>query len=368
MIPVARPLLPAAEAIRPYLERIDAARFYSNFGPLSRELEARLSSHFGLSPDCAVSAANGTIALTAALATLTGGEGTCLLPSWTFCASAHAVIAAGLRPHFLDVDPHSWRLAPGVAEQALGEIEGVRAIMPVAPFGAPVDVTPWEALMRRTGIPVLIDAAAAFAEQKIGAIPVVISLHATKILGAGEGAIVLARNPELIAEVTRRLNFGFHGTRVARVAGFNGKLSEYSAAVGLAAHDAWAQNRLRWSSLLDRYESALDARHVERTGPCQRGLSSTLVYSFPTDATDLSSRLAQTGIGSLRWYGAGCHAEPAFEAFPRQSLPVTSALGFSCLGLPFFLDMDDRAIHAVSDALAHSIRKRPALAEMEKRN
>ena len=189
MIPVARPLLPTADATRPYLDRIDATRFYSNFGPLARELEARLAVHFGLSPDCVVSAANGTLALTAALATVTRGAGTCLMPSWTFCGSAHAVVAAGLKPHFLDVDPRSWGLGPEVATRALEQVPDVSAILPVAPFGAPVDVAPWEALTRASHIPVLIDAAAAFDGQQIGTTPVVISLHATKILGAGEGAI-----------------------------------------------------------------------------------------------------------------------------------------------------------------------------------
>jgi dTDP-4-amino-4,6-dideoxygalactose transaminase len=356
VIPVARPLLPTAEAIRPYLARIDAKRIYSNFGPLARELEARLAHHYGLSPDCAVSAANGTVALTATLASLTRGvPGVCVLPSWTFCASAHAVVAAGLKPHFLDVDPGSWRLTPEQAEQALGQTESIRAIMPVAPFGAPVDVAQWDDFTTRTRIPVVIDAAAAFACQQIGDTPLVISLHATKILGAGEGAIVLARNPELIVEVTRRLNFGFHGARSASVAGFNGKLSEYSAAVGLAAYDAWDETRMAWSQLLTRYEQALDSRGVRRTRPLNGGLASTLVYSFPTDVNRLASRLAETGIGSLRWYGDGCHAEPGFSAFTRGPLPVTAALVSSCLGLPFFLDLEEQALDRIANVLAESI-------------
>src|SRR5262249_38303882 len=159
-------------AIRPYLERIDKTRIYSNFGPLTQELESRLARHFGLTPDCAVSAANATVALTATLAALSGGHGgVCLLPSWTFCASAHAVVADGLRPHFLDVDPRSWRLTPEVVMQAVREIANVRAVMPVAPFGAPLECEPWRELAIRTGIPVLIDAAAAFASQHVGDLP-----------------------------------------------------------------------------------------------------------------------------------------------------------------------------------------------------
>ena len=155
--------------------------------------------------------------------------------------------------------------------------------------------------------------------------------------------------------MTRRLNFGFYGERVATVAGFNGKLSDYAAAVGLAAFDAWAENRVRWAQLLSRYEAALDARRVRRTGPCGGGLSSTLVYSFPADARVLSARLAQAGVGSLRWYGAGCHAEPAFQAFPQAPLPVTAALGSSCLGLPCFLDLEEESLDRVVSVLVDAL-------------
>jgi len=357
MVPIARPLLPSAEAIRPYLERIDKTRIYSNFGPLARELEARLAGHFGLSSDCAVSAANATLALTSTLAAMTHGEqGVCLLPSWTFCASAHAVIAAGLKPHFLDVDPASWLLTPELVERALGEVANVRAIMPVAPFGAPVALASWEELTLRTGIPVVIDAAAAFAEQQVGDVPVVFSLHATKILGAGEGGMVLVRNPHLIAEITKRLNFGFYNVRSASVAAFNGKMSEYAAAVGLASFDGWEETRMAWSQLLTRYEHELDLRGIRRTRPLNPGLTSTLVYSFPKDARHLSARLTEVGIGNIRWYADGCHAEPAFSAYSAGDLPVTKALASSCLGLPFYLDLDERTLSQIADALSGILR------------
>lgn len=68
-----------------------------------------------------------------------------------------------------------------------------------------------------------------------------------------------------------------------------------------------------------------------------------------------SPRLVQAGIASLRWYGAGCHAEPACEAFPGHPSPVTDALGSSCLGLPFFLDLDEQSLDQVVNALADSL-------------
>ena len=66
-----------------------------------------------------------------------------------------------------------------------------------------------------------------------------LSLHATKVFGVGEGGLVLCRNAELIQRCGQVMNFGFLGSREAQVAGFNGKLSEYHAAIGLAALDPW---------------------------------------------------------------------------------------------------------------------------------
>src|SRR3954469_25766004 len=68
-VPVARPLMPSAEAILPYLQRIDAKRWYSNFGPLLIELEARLAARF-TRPTLVCTAVNGTQALTLALQAL----------------------------------------------------------------------------------------------------------------------------------------------------------------------------------------------------------------------------------------------------------------------------------------------------------
>jgi dTDP-4-amino-4,6-dideoxygalactose transaminase len=248
-------------------------------------------------------------------------------------------------------------MTPDAVERALGVVENVRAVMPVAPFGAPVDIAVWEAFHHRTGIPVVVDAAAAFAGQEIGEAPVVISLHATKVLGAGEGAIVLARQPELIVEVTRRLNFGFYGVRTATVAGFNGKMSEYSAAVGLAAFDTWHETRGAWSELMTRYEQALDVSSIQRVRPSNCGVSSTFVRRFDADSRNLSSILADKGIGTIRWYGDGCHAEPGFRALRHGPLPVTISLGSSSLGLPFFLDLDEQSLNRVVSAVAEALAR-----------
>src|SRR4030081_711330 len=106
--PVMRPKLPLAERIAPYLKKIDSTRIYSNFGPLNLSLEERLAAHFGVQKEMLTTTSNATQGLTLALTTLGARPGTlCVMPAWTFIAAAHAAIAAGLTPYFVDFDPQT---------------------------------------------------------------------------------------------------------------------------------------------------------------------------------------------------------------------------------------------------------------------
>src|SRR5262245_38332228 len=139
IIPIMRPRLPAAASLARYLEAIDAAHIYSNFGPLTRSLEERFAARFGLAAANVTTVANATIGLILALTALGPKPGTlCVMPAWTFVASAHAAVMAGLVPYFIDVDPNTWALDPDRASAAIAQAPGpVGAIMPVVPFGCP---------------------------------------------------------------------------------------------------------------------------------------------------------------------------------------------------------------------------------------
>ena len=83
-IPLMRPLLPSADALRPYLQRIDGTRWYSNFGPMVDSFERRLAATLGLTQEDLVCVASGTIGLTTSLRALAPPAGSyCVMPSWT---------------------------------------------------------------------------------------------------------------------------------------------------------------------------------------------------------------------------------------------------------------------------------------------
>ena len=361
-IALMRPLLPPAAEIAPYLEEIDARRWYSNFGPLVTRLEARLADHFGLHPASAVIAANGTTALSASLSALARPGSKCLLPSWTFVASASAVCAANMTPHFVDIAPDTWQPDPEALRRRT-DLADVGAVMVVSPFGSPVDTAAWDAFWAETGIPVIIDAAASFdtvatiAAAKPGRAPVMISLHATKAFGIGEGGLVLSTSETLIHRLRQVCNFGIWGSPEGQIIGYNGKVSEYHGAVGLAALDRWPERR---AALLDRTVRYL--RELERL-PSVRLLprfgagwvSTYCTVHVPGSIHEIVDRMAYMGVETRRWWIDGVHAQAAYRRFPHDELPVTAEVTGHALSLPFFHDMTDAQIVRVVDCLEDAL-------------
>lgn len=344
----------------PYLKAIDASRTYSNFGPLVSALEDRLATRFGVTAAAVATVTNGTVGLTLALNALGARPGTlCVMPAWTFVASAHAATMAGMIPYFVDVDAATWAIDPETIAGVLSSAPGVvGAVMPVVPFGRPIDIAAWERFRSRTGVPVVIDAATAFDTLSPGTIPAVISLHATKVFGVGEGGLVISRDTALIQDVRHRSNFGFAGTREAATAAGNGKLSEYHAAVGLAALDEWTEVRAEWVSVARAYREALPESNRLRfqEGFGQSWIASTCVMRVAdAEALRIADSLLEVGVETRRWWGDGAHAHRGTAALPRTPLPVTEMLAKSTLALPFFRDLTAREIRRIAELTREAI-------------
>ena len=358
-LPVMRPKLPAASSVFPYLSEIDTSRIYSNFGPLAIRLEHRLAAHFGVGDHAVTTVANATLGLALALTAQQARVGSlCVIPAWTFVASPQAASLAGLTAYFVDVDPLTWALEPDVIDKIIANAPGdVGAVMPVAPFGRPIDLHAWDQFRLRTGLAVVIDAAAGFDTVVATGTPTVVSLHATKVFGTGEGGFVLCDNRDLIVDIRRRMNFGFHGSREAMVPAFNAKFSEYHAAVGHAAFDEWHDARADWLRVSQRYREALQSSSVARP---QEGFGETWVSSVCVlgltgrDADRVERRATNAVIETRRWWGHGAQAHCSMSACPRAPLPVTDDLSRSTLGVPMFRDLTPADVDRVIESIEAS--------------
>lgn len=307
-IPIMKPLLPTFDKIRPYLERIDESRYYSNWGPLVKEYEARLEEKFG---EPVVSASNCTTALTACLLA-TDSNGSINVPSWTFCATINAVCAAEKEPNFVETG-----VSCDLPVAALGEI--------INPCGA-----------------IAVDAAAGFdsygKEKRSYEVPHVFSTHCTKAFCTGEGGFIVCNDKDFLDRVRVILNNGFSPTRSVDGPGINGKMSEYHAAVGLAELGGWGEKREKWLEIQYWY------------GDDKSWVNSTHHVKLDVPAALVVEKLAAKGVQArTSWYG--CHKYPAYASFPQTNLSVTEDLMDKTIFLPKYIGMTKEDVEYVEQSL-----------------
>jgi len=368
-IPVLRPRLPSAEQLLPYLRRIDATRVYTSWGPLALELEERLCGRFSLPLGGVASAGSGTSALTAAILTAAGRAAgrrrLAIVPALTFVATAAAAESCGCTLRIADVDSETWQLDPErVAARA--DLDEVAIVIPVAPFGRPVPQAAWLEFRQQTGIPVVIDGAATFeiATRQggiLGELPVAMSFHATKAFATGEGGCVASTETGMVKQIGQALNFGFSGSRDSATPSLNGKLSEYHAAVGLAELDEWNAKQEATVRVLGLYRESFNRLGLTDRLVCGPEVGSIYVLFQATtqlEAKNVAASLAENRVSHRLWYGGGLQTHTQFAGCQSDLLPVTEELAPRLLGLPFALDLDERAVERIGAAVAHGVGRR----------
>ena len=354
MIRVLQLELPPAAKLLEYLCQIDESRIYSNYGPLS-EVFAKKLGDLTNAPGIVLTS-SGTSALELALRATTDGPGICMMPSYTFIATAHAVVNAGLTPYLLDIDESSLMLTPQLVLNELRKLPCMpKAVVPVSAFGAPIDTKGWDDFSVETGIPVAIDAAAAVTNlDYIGLSPICVSLHCTKVLGIGEGGAVLTSDMKLQSQMKAMTGFGFTGQdRISHFRGGNSRMSEYAAAVGLAVLDHLPRRLDALKTLATKYITEMSSNNSW----LQKGIGSswqamTLNAIVPSaTVTETEFRLDQAGIEWRRWWGFGTHSHPVFSELERSSLDVTNEIAPRVIGVPFHVAMNDNDIREVAGCL-----------------
>ncbi|MCX8252507.1 putative DegT/DnrJ/EryC1/StrS aminotransferase [Beijerinckiaceae bacterium RH AL1] len=357
-ISVCRPQLPSVRHIAGYLSRIDTSRRYSNHGALLLEFQDRLRATVRQQAHVAV-AASGTAALAGAILATAGRakphKSLCLVPAYTFIGTVAAIEQCGFTPYFVDVDPTTWVIDAASCEQHR-LLDQVGLVVPVAPYGRPVPQIDWVRFSQRTGIPVVIDGAAAFESlvstpsAYLGVVPVAVSFHATKSFCTGEGGAVFCGDAELGQRTMRCLNFGYDLDRVCRTPSINGKMSEYHAAVGLAELDSWQEKLAAYGRVALRYRALSDGEHDGlHLAPSVASNYALLEAADVDHARAIVDTLSEMGIGHRKWYGAGAHRQPYCAAFGRDDVPVSESLAERLIGLPMSVDL---AFADINDIMA----------------
>jgi hypothetical protein len=229
------PFLAPLEEYNEILQSVWKRGILTHYGPLVQQFEKDFNSFFNLNNSVAVN--NGTIALQMAIKALQL-KGEIITTPFTWVATVSAIQWEGCTPVFADIDPETLNMNPASIEALI--TENTVAIMPVHVFGNVCDIDAIDAIATKHNLKVIYDGAHAIGSSYKGKSALAYgditttSYHATKILNTAEGGGCIANDDELHEKLKRIRFFGHNDKKDIVEEGFNGKLTEVNAALGLA--------------------------------------------------------------------------------------------------------------------------------------
>lgn len=284
-----------------------------------------------------------------------------ICPSFSFIASANAILYAGATPRFVDIDPRTYNMNPALIEAAI--TKKTSAIVPVSQIGLGADIPAVREIAKRHNLKVVEDAApslgAMVGDKFIGSMSdfTCFSFDARKILTTGEGGVVTTNDANAAARL-RRLRAHAASTSTADrhrsdqvrfeeypELGYNYKMTDIQAAVGLVQMGRVREIVAERRRLAQRYNSLLaDVKGIglpyEPAG--WRHVYQSYCVGLENGKPQLAvmNEMAQAGVATRRIMAI--HREPFYRAmYPSLSLPVTEKATDTTMLLPMFVGLTD---------------------------
>ncbi|MBL8056355.1 MAG: DegT/DnrJ/EryC1/StrS family aminotransferase [Anaerolineales bacterium] len=359
MIPAANPRAAyhrhQAEFDAAWRRVMDSGRYI--LGPEVEAFEAEFADWLGVRH--AVGVASGTEALWLALrATGLRPGAEVITSSLTASATLTAIVEAGLRPVFADLDPATLTLDPAEVERRL--TPATRALVPVHLYGNPADLTALAPLAEAHGLILIEDCAQAHGAQHAGrrvgtfGRAAAWSFYPTKNLGAfGDGGLVTTADDEVVRELRLLREYGWRERYHSAVHGWNSRLDELQAALLRVRLRHLEADNARRRAIAAAYRAGLPpALPSIAARPGDLGVEHLFVVRHP-ERDRLRAELQQAGVGTAIQYPVACHRQAAYAGFGAGpgSLPVTERAAAEVFSLPLFPELSDNDVAAVIAAV-----------------
>jgi len=325
------------------------------------EFERKFADYCGT--PYAVAVNNGTAALhTALLAAGVGPGDEVIVPAFTFFATASAVAMCGATPVFVDVDEQTFNINPRLIEERI--TPETRAVIGVHLFGQPFDVRAVQACCERHNLKLIEDAAQAHGAQSNGE-PVggfghfaCFSFYATKNMITGEGGMVTTPDKAANDQLRLIVNHGQSEKYLHTRLGYNYRMTDIAAAIGLVQLKRLEQFNLRRRKNAGYFNTHLSVKGLI-TPVIAPGVQSVyhqyvirLTDEFPMSRAEFIEYLKAKGIGSAIHYPIPLHRQPVFglENSP-DPCPVATRLAGSVLSLPVHPMLDQKQLAYICDTI-----------------
>ncbi len=361
MIPIARPDLGQEEidAVADVIRSGIVAQ-----GPKVRALEAAWAEYCGVRHTIAVG--NGTLALMASFACLGIGPGDEVITvAHTFAATANAILSTGATPVFVDIEPDTYLIDAKRIEAAI--TPRTRAIVPVHLFGLVADMDMIGAIADRHGLVVVEDACqahgATYRDRLAGSFGIgTFSLYATKNMTTGEGGFITTDDDDLADRLRLYRNQGMRARYEFETLGFNYRMTDIAAAIGLVQLSKLEGNTARRQRIAAAYDEGFAGLPVR--SPVVPAGRTHVYHQYTLEVgprrDEILAALREGGVGADIYYPIPVHRQAyILERGFHADLPVTDRAAAQTIALPMYPTMTDEdrsiVIGAVREAvLAHA--------------
>ena len=275
-----------------------------------------------------------------------------VVPSFTFAATANAVVMTGATPVFADIEPATFSLDPDAVAAAV--TARTAAVIPVHLYGHPAAWAGLRAVADRHGLLLLEDAAQAHGATwdgtQVGALGDLgaFSFYATKNMTTGEGGMVVCRDQETARRVRLLRNQGMEQRYRNEVAGLNNRMTDLAAAMGrvqLRRLPAWNEERRRVAAV---FQERLVGVQVPEVSPRAVPVWHQYTVRSP-DRDGLAAHLDAHGVDSNVYYPVPVHRLPAYAQV--LDLPETERAGREVLSLPIRPGLTEAEVDRVVTAV-----------------
>jgi dTDP-4-amino-4,6-dideoxygalactose transaminase len=362
-IPVAQPDITEEDAL--FVAEAVRSGWVSN-GPMIRRFESEFAAAVGAKHAIAVN--NGTAALQVSLAALRVGPGDeVIVPSLTFISSANVVLYLGAKPVLVECDPATLNVTAEIIEAAI--TPKTKAIMPVEMNGIALDYAPLLELSKKHNIPIVADSAEALGSEyrgtRVGSQAPIhcFSFFPNKSITTGEGGMVTCSDDAMAERIGQLVNQGQDGRYNHVVLGFNFRMTEMQAALGISQLSRLGEQLHRKEKLALYYDQHLAGIPGLELAPRPEWSTAQSWYMYSVIVKDLEKRdqvvdyLMSVGVDTRLGFPP-IHNQPYYRetfGYTADDLPISMKIWERKIDLPSWPKMSEderkRVVAAVKEAM-----------------
>lgn len=360
---VTKPSMPPIEEYIEELGTIWSSRWLTNMGEKYAVFSSRLKEY--LNVNSIQLFCNGHNALELALISLDLPKGSEVITTpFTFVSTTFAIIRAGLRPVFCDINEDDFTIDTSKIESLISE--KTRVILPVHVYGNVCDVEKIEEISNSNNLKVVYDAAHAFGEKydeigigNFGDISM-FSFHATKVFNTIEGGCLCYKDEDLQDKLRTLPNFGIKSEEEIELIGTNAKMNEFQAAMGICnlrhIDDAIEKRKNAYHEYVDRLA---DIDGIE-TGIPNDMVSSNYAYMpvcvnadiYGINRDDLYDKLKEYNIYARKYFYPLTNSLQFISNLADVGqTPVAESVASKILTLPIYEDISSTDIEYICECI-----------------